>query len=181
MVTAWLINSMEPAIGKPFMFLPTASDVWEAVKETYSDLENYSQLYDLNTRMWRQQQGNRDVTSYYNELLTIWQELDFFETDEWESKNDCCRYRKNLEHGRVFVFLARLNKELDEVRGRLLGRKPLPSLREIFSEVRREEAQRHVMLQRVAEQRVETEGSALISNGKKPASDYRDGGKQKPW
>lgn len=59
------------AIGKPFMFLPTARDVWETVQETYSDLENCSQLYDLNTRMWRRQRVNRDVMSYYNELLII--------------------------------------------------------------------------------------------------------------
>ena len=31
LVIAWLINSMEPAIGKPHLFLPTAKDVWEAV------------------------------------------------------------------------------------------------------------------------------------------------------
>ena len=46
----------------------------------------------------------------------------------------------------MYVFLAGLNKNLDEVRGRMLGRKPLPSLREVFAEVRREEGQRKVML-----------------------------------
>lgn len=33
MVTAWLINSMEPTIGKPFMFLPTAHGIWEAISK----------------------------------------------------------------------------------------------------------------------------------------------------
>lgn len=46
-IIAWLINSMEPAIGKPYLFLPTAKDVWEAVKECYSDLEDSSQIFDL--------------------------------------------------------------------------------------------------------------------------------------
>jgi len=36
MVTAWLVNSMKPSIGKTYMFLPTAEDVWDAVRETYS-------------------------------------------------------------------------------------------------------------------------------------------------
>ena len=35
LVTAWLINSMEPTIGKPYLFLPTAKDVWDAVRETF--------------------------------------------------------------------------------------------------------------------------------------------------
>ena len=136
MVTAWLINSMEPVIGKPFIFLPTAQEVWEAVKETYSDLENYSQLFELNSQVWKMQQGDREVTSYYNEMMTLWQELDLFEEETWENPNDSARYKKKIERGRVFVFLAGLNKNLDEVRGRILGRKPLPSIREVFSEVR---------------------------------------------
>lgn len=45
MVIAWLLNSIEPAIGKPYLFLPTAKDVWEAVRETYSDVENVSQIF----------------------------------------------------------------------------------------------------------------------------------------
>lgn len=58
------------------MFLPTTHDVWEAVRETYSDMENHAQLYELNTRIWRVPQRHRDVTCYYTELLSIWQELD---------------------------------------------------------------------------------------------------------
>ena len=30
-VTAWLLNSMEAAIEKPNLFLPTAKDVWDSV------------------------------------------------------------------------------------------------------------------------------------------------------
>lgn len=44
---------MEPAISKLFMFLPTDRDVWEAILETYSDAENYYQLYKLNTHLYR--------------------------------------------------------------------------------------------------------------------------------
>ena len=40
---------------------------------------------------------------------------------------------------REFAFLAGLNKSLDEVRGKILGKKPLSSLHEVFDEVRREE------------------------------------------
>ncbi|KAK2993447.1 hypothetical protein RJ640_005141 [Escallonia rubra] len=37
-------------------------------------------------------------------------------------------------------------RELDEVRGRILGRRPLPSIDEAFAEVRREASRRRVML-----------------------------------
>ncbi|KAK6129039.1 hypothetical protein DH2020_037219 [Rehmannia glutinosa] len=47
------------------------------------------------------------------------------------------RFKKIVETKRIFKFLMGLNKSLDEVRGRILGTKPLPNLREVFSEVRR--------------------------------------------
>lgn len=32
MVTAWLVNSMKPSIGKTYHFLPTAKDIWDVMK-----------------------------------------------------------------------------------------------------------------------------------------------------
>ncbi|KAI5448576.1 hypothetical protein KIW84_015834 [Lathyrus oleraceus] len=39
-----------------------------------------------------------------------------------------------------------LNANFDEVRGRIIGRNPIPPIGEVFSEVRREESRRQVML-----------------------------------
>ena len=136
LVIAWLINSMEPTIAKPHMFLPTAKDVWEAVREMYSDLENSSQIFELKTWLWSSKQGSRDVTTYYNDIVTLWQELDLCYEDDWECPANSVKHKKREENERVYNFLTGLNQELDEVRGRILGRKPLPSLREVFSEVR---------------------------------------------
>lgn len=77
-----------------------------------------------------------------------------------------------------FVFLARLNHNLDEVRGRILGRKPLPSIREVFSEVRREKARQKVMLTNPKpKSNLEIENSTLISRGFDSDGDR----KKKPW
>lgn len=64
---------------------------------------------------------------------------------------------------RVFEFLAGLNRDLDDVRGRILGRRPLPSTRDVFAEVRREEARQKVMLKEAFP--AEPEISALLSRG----------------
>ena len=45
------------------------------------------------------------------------------------------------------MFLANLNRNLDEVRGQILGQKPLYSIREVFSKVRCKETRRRIMLQ----------------------------------
>ena len=53
---------------------------------------------------------------------------------------------KKEENERVYLFLTGLNQEFDELRSRILGKNPLPTLRETFSEIRREETRRNVML-----------------------------------
>lgn len=63
LVIAWLINSMEPGIGKPRLFLPTTKGVWEAIRDMYSDLENSSQIFYLKSKLWRSKQRDREMKS----------------------------------------------------------------------------------------------------------------------
>ena len=61
LVTAWLLNSMKPFIVKPNMFLPIAQNVWDSVRETYSNLENSSQIFELKSKLWQ----SRRLRGYY--------------------------------------------------------------------------------------------------------------------
>ena len=92
----------------------------------------------------------------------IWQDLDLFNTYEWKSTKDGSRHKKTIEDNRIFKFSAGLNVEFDEVRGRIIGRQPLPSIGEVFSEVKREESWRNVMLGKKG-LGVTIEGSALVT------------------
>ncbi|KAJ0095159.1 hypothetical protein Patl1_15752 [Pistacia atlantica] len=149
---------MEEEIGRLYLFLPTAKDIWEIAKETYSDMGNSAQIFEIKSRLREAKQGNMSITQYYSVLAKLWQELDNI------------KYTKMLEKKRVFEFLAGLNKELDEVRGRVLGKESLPSIREVFAEVRREENRRKVMMRDLAGisslgTHPESESSALVSKG----------------
>ena len=167
MVMSWLINSMQPTISRTFMFLRTAKDIWTAVREAYSDEENVSQIFEIKTRLWQMKQGERDVTDYYIDMVALWQELDLSGDEEWHCTEDSALFKRRLEKERVFEFLAGLNRDLDNVRGRILGQRPLPSTREVFSEVRREAARRKVMLKddTNAISGPAITGSALLSHG----------------
>ncbi|KAA8531242.1 hypothetical protein F0562_005951 [Nyssa sinensis] len=66
-----------------------------------------------------------------------------------------------VENTRIFKFLAGLNDEFDEVRGRILGRQPLPPLGEVFSEIRQEDCRRSVMMKKKEDEIVEK--SALVA------------------
>ncbi|KAI3461793.1 hypothetical protein Pfo_018456 [Paulownia fortunei] len=138
MVIMWLVNSMEDDIGSNYMCYSTAKELWDNVTQMYSDLSNQSQ-YELTLKLGEIRQGNDTVTKYFNSLKRVWQDLDLFNDYEWKCPDDCSRYRTIVDANRVFKFLAGLNMEFDGVRARILGRNPLPSINEVFSEVRREE------------------------------------------
>ena len=82
------------------------------------------------------------------------------------------------ENDRVYMFLAGLTRSLDEVRGRILDRKPLPSIQEVFSEVRHEKSRRKIMLRNTEPGfNLEPESSVLVSRG----VDSNNDGRKKPW
>ncbi|TYJ99589.1 Beta-galactosidase [Cucumis melo var. makuwa] len=63
----------------------------------------------------------------------------------WDTPNDSTQYAKLEEADRVYDFLAGLNPKFDNVCGRILGQRPLPSLMEVCFEVRLEEDRTNAM------------------------------------
>ncbi|KAL6312307.1 hypothetical protein AAG906_004897 [Vitis piasezkii] len=163
MVMAWLIHSMEDNIAETYILFPMAKRIWDAVTLAYSDLENSSQMFELHNKARNLRQGEHDVTQYYTDLTKLWQELDLFNSLAWKDPDDSVLYQKMVKSDRIYDFLAGLNKELDDVRGRLLRIKPLPQIEETFAEVRREECRQCVMLGGSTILTIET--SALATRG----------------
>ncbi|RVW16981.1 hypothetical protein CK203_070659 [Vitis vinifera] len=121
------------------MFLPKAKDVWDGIRETYSDAENASQIFELKTRLWKMKQGDRKVTKYYTEMLGL------------------CKIPISTAKG------------MGVHRSRVLNRRPLPSIREVFSVVQQEESRRRVMLREHLT--FGPEASVLITCGSHAGSD----------
>ncbi|KAK3224572.1 hypothetical protein Dsin_004434, partial [Dipteronia sinensis] len=129
LVMSWLIHSMEEHIGSLYLVHTTAKVIWDKVKLAYSDLENSSQLCELRDHARDLKQGSTDVTEYYTALIKVWQELDLFEPNDW--CGECSgKYMKLVERTRTYDFLTGLNKDLDEVHGRMIGSRPLTQIEE---------------------------------------------------
>ena len=67
-VMAWLINSMEPKIGRTYLFYKTTKEVWKAVQALYSDIENMTRCFEIRLAIRTTRQGDHSVTEYYNIL-----------------------------------------------------------------------------------------------------------------
>ena len=143
------------------MCYSTAKELRDNINQMYSDFGNQSQVNELEDQIKGIQQGENTVTKYFNTLKGLWQDLDLFMDYEWKCSEDGKHIK--MECSRIFKFLAGLNLDIDEVRGRIIGRQPLPPIREVFSEVRREESRRSVMLGKKTIV-VEIENSALATS-----------------
>ena len=126
-------------------------------------MENSSQNFEIKLDIRTTKQGNLSVTEYFNVLVELWHEIDLFQTISWECTADSIKYNKMIEKDRIFDFLHGLITDLDEVRGRILGTKPLPSLKKVFAEVRREESWRKVMLNQLDNTNLTHQNSALAT------------------
>lgn len=80
--------------------------------------------------------------------------------DQWDCVKDNARHLRRIEKNRVYIFLAGLHKDLDEVKGRMLRRRSLPSFCEVFAEGRRDEGRRKVILG--DNDQASTQGFALV-------------------
>ncbi|XP_059665247.1 DNA polymerase I A, chloroplastic/mitochondrial-like isoform X2 [Cornus florida] len=163
MVMIWLVNSMEEDISCNYMCYPTAKELWDNINQMYSDLGNQSQIFELTLKLGKIRQGEDNITKYFNSLKRPWQDFDLFNDYEWKSPEDCDHNKRMVENNRIYKFLAGLNVEFDEVRGRIIGQQPLPSIGEVFTEVRCEESRRNVMLEEKGAA-APVENSALVAS-----------------
>ena len=85
MIMSWLLNSMLPKIGKPFLYLSSAKEVWDVVSQTYLKKGKTTRIYELKTMIHNTKQKDLTVTTSYNTLKILWQELDLCQHFEMES------------------------------------------------------------------------------------------------
>ena len=103
-----------------------------------------------------------DFKTYFNALTKLWQEVDLFNSGHWLCSECIENHHKKVNKKHIYDFFSGLNKDLNKVHVRLLTSKSIPSINEIFAEVRREETRKCVMLGTV---KATTENSAFSIRG----------------
>ena len=76
-----------------------------------------------------------DVTSIFNKLTLIWEEMDLCKELVWHDPTDGVQYSRIEENDKIYDFLASLNSKFDVVRGHILGQRSIPSLMEVCYEI----------------------------------------------
>ena len=69
-------------------------EVWDAIKRSYPNVSDSSQVYELMKKSFQSCQGGRPLSEYYNELNSIFLELDYRRPNDMECTADIEKLRK---------------------------------------------------------------------------------------
>ncbi|XP_068666389.1 uncharacterized protein [Aristolochia californica] len=145
-VKGWLLTTMSLDIMKRYIRL------------------HESQLFSLNQRPFSTKQTGHPLSTYYGDLVEIFQELDHRDRTIMKDPDDVISYRKSFERLRVHIFLNGLDAEFEQVRGEILRKDPILDLEEAYAYVRRDSVRRTTLNSEV--DRVKT--SAMVARRAKP-------------
>ncbi|MFS7918668.1 putative transcription factor interactor and regulator CCHC(Zn) family [Helianthus anomalus] len=141
-VLTWILNSISEELYMGQVFSKLASDVWTDLKETYNKIDG-SVVFYLYQKINSFTQNGLSVSDYYHKLNVMWRQLDQIlqlpacTCDAAKDFNDFNHMIKLMQ------FLMGLDGVYQSVRTNLLMKETLPTVKEAFVVVSREESHRN--------------------------------------
>ena len=173
-VKSWLIDAMSPALMQRFIRLSTAKEIWEAVSKTFYDGSDETCIFELNQRSFSTKQNGRPLSTYYNELVAIFQEIDHRTKSQEGTVEGVIQLHSAMARLRVHIFLSGLDSEFNQVCGEILRKDPKLDLENTYAYVRREYQQRQTM----GSYHPSSENLAMLTNTPRQGSSYESASKR---
>jgi hypothetical protein len=143
MVLSWIINSLSKKISASVIYLDTAFEVWQDLKERFTQ-SNGPRVYELQKAIASLSQDQCSVSTFYTKLKALWDELINFRPIP---TCNCGALKVLLDYQHyeyVMKFLVGLNDSYASVKGQILLMEPLLSINKVFALVSQEERQREL-------------------------------------
>lgn len=154
MVRCWLFASMNADIGASMMYVKSAKDLWDELKERYEQT-NAPLLFQLKKDLSGLNQDNRSVAEFYCKLKQLWDEISSI-----EGVPECtcgvmlkckCDILKKLNQAdalnKLIQFLMPLNQGYENMKSNILAMDPLPTVSRAFHLVQQQERQKQISCQ----------------------------------
>ena len=148
-VATWLMNSVSKKIGQSLLFISTAEGILNNLISRFKQ-DDAPRVYDIEQRLSKIEQVSVDVSAYYTELVTLWEEhRNFVELPVCtcgKCECDAPSLWEKLQHrSRVTKFLMGLNESYEQTRRHILMLKLIPTIEEAFNIVTQDERQRYIL------------------------------------
>ncbi|XP_010416812.1 PREDICTED: uncharacterized protein LOC104702616 [Camelina sativa] len=143
MVKSWLLNSVSKKIYASILYIKHSSDIWKDLHTRFHK-SNLPRLYKLRHQLHSLHQGSLDLSSYHTQTQTLWEELSNIQVTPHTVED----LLAEKETKRVIDFLMGLNENYENIRRRILMKKTLPSLSEIYNMFDQDDSQKtaHILV-----------------------------------
>ncbi|KAK2406745.1 putative mitochondrial protein [Trifolium repens] len=129
LVHSWIMNSVSDSIAQSIVFMENALDVWNDLKERFSQ-GDLLRISELQQEIYSLQQESKTVTEFFSSLKLLWEELEIY----LPMPACSCAVRCTCAS-------MRLNDNFSMVKSQILLMDPLPPLNKVFSMVIQHERQ----------------------------------------
>lgn len=175
MVATWLLNSVSKPISASLLYMSTAAEIWNSLLNRFKQ-DDLARIFEIEQRLCLVNQGTRDVSTYYTELVTLWETyMNFVELPVCTCGKCECDAAKNwkimMDRSRVMKFLMGLNEAYEATKRQVLMIKPLPAIEEVFNMVCQDERQR--ILKPVTTENVAFQASGVAPDHFAAYSNYK--------
>ncbi|XP_055960699.1 uncharacterized protein LOC130015139 [Mercurialis annua] len=146
MVISWIYRALTPSIAQSVSFLNYALEIWENLKERFSQ-GDADRISDLQAEICMIKQNTMSVSEYYTNLKILWDEFKNFRPIPICScipKCSCGGYeliKRYPDNDYVIRFIKGLNENFETVRSHILLLEPLPPINKAFAMALRHERQ----------------------------------------
>ncbi|XP_057744701.1 uncharacterized protein LOC130962513 [Arachis stenosperma] len=146
-IVAWINLSLEPSISQSVIYNNIASDMWSDLRHRYYQGDRFT-VAELQEELHALRQGDLNVTTYFTNLISIWEELENFRGILACSCGSNCVcglgvIRSHRAENQVTKFFKGLNDQYSRMRSQVMLMEPLPSINVVFSLLTQQERQAH--------------------------------------
>ncbi|KAF1864856.1 hypothetical protein Lal_00031819 [Lupinus albus] len=139
-------KSLSQTIAQGIVYIENAQELWEDLNDRFSKADHF-RTFDLLQELHSIKQVDRDVTTYFNDIKILWEDLDSLRPAlVCYCANTCnCGLIKNVRQDRdseyVICVLRGLNDQYNTIKIKILLMEPLPPINKVFSLVLQQERQ----------------------------------------
>ncbi|KAF3777265.1 hypothetical protein EJ110_NYTH46202 [Nymphaea thermarum] len=130
-VMSWIMNSVQPQIASTIAYYTSAKQMWDFLKQTYSNDKNVNKILQVEEELLNLQQGDQSLAQYLASLKSISERL--------KALRPPCPtcYKTHVEQSMVAKFLQGLSSEYAVAKAQMLTGAEIPDLAEAYNRLSR--------------------------------------------
>ena len=131
MVLSWLLNSIDNSITPSLTSYHTPYELWRELESRFTQ-GNHATIFKIQREISNLEQGNLNITNYYNHFKTLWDQLDSIDPPPECTCHTATAWQKKVSNARVYQLLMGINESYHILCTQILAMDPLPNIGKIY-------------------------------------------------